>query len=166
MDLRETLGGGDLRSKGKSETVVKYIHNQADFDKLFAYLFDADRLIIMRAADAIEKISAINPSYILPHKNALVKLLSNAENKELKWHLAQIISRIKLSKLDIGKVWPVLYNWAANKKESRIVRVHSLQAMYNLLKLHPTLKHDFDLLIEDVSSQNIPSITARIKQFR
>ncbi|MGZ5242611.1 MAG: hypothetical protein ACXWW0_01935 [Bacteroidia bacterium] len=165
-DYRKILSGGDLRSKGKSEEVIKLINNQETFDELYNCLFDADRLVVLRAADAIEKITIENPAFIIPHKNALLELFYNAEHKELKWHMAQIVSRLKLSKTQFGKVWQVLAKRASDKKESRIVRVLSLQAMYDLLKQFPELKPDFDQLIEEVSTQKIPSITARIKQFR
>src|SRR5690606_39205883 len=116
--------------------------------------------------DAVEKITKSNTAYIQTHKNALLKLLPKAEHKEFKWHLAQLVSRFKLNEKEGGKVWQVLSAWAQNKKESRIVRVTALQALYNLLKQFPELKPDFDQVIAEVSIQNIPSINARIKQFK
>jgi CRISPR/Cas system-associated protein Csm6 len=53
--LQKHLKGGDLRSIGKVETIVKTIKTQYDFDNLFKGLFNNDRLVIMRTADAIEK---------------------------------------------------------------------------------------------------------------
>ena len=53
--LEEILSGGDLRSIGKSNSLVQTIRTQADFDELFNLLFHSNRVVVMRAADSIEK---------------------------------------------------------------------------------------------------------------
>lgn len=41
--------------------------------------------------------------------------------------MALLVSRLKLAKSEIGKVWATLMKWALDKKESKIVRVNSIQ---------------------------------------
>ncbi len=68
-DLIKYLDGGDLRTIVGANKVVSLIKTQSNFDKLFQYLFSNDRLIIMRTADAIEKITTKHPEYLTKHKN-------------------------------------------------------------------------------------------------
>ena len=127
------LKGGDLRSIGKANEVVKEVKNQSDFDTLFNGLFNSDRKIVMRSADAIEKITIKNSGYLSKHKKKILLLCATAKDKELKWHLALLVSRIKLTEEEFGIVWQTLINWATDKNESKIVRVNSIQSLSNLL---------------------------------
>ena len=52
--LLAKLSGGDLRSIWKADLIVEEIQTQNDFDILFNYLHSDDRLIVMRAVDAVE----------------------------------------------------------------------------------------------------------------
>jgi hypothetical protein len=164
--LDDILKGGDLRSIGRSKQVLSLINNQRDFDKLFKQLFNSDRKIVMRAADAIEKITGNRSGYLQSHKNEILKLCDTAKNIELKWHLALLISRVVLTERQVAKVWQLLTRWAKDKKESRIVRVNSIQALFNLQEDHEELKQDLRLTIREVEKEKIPSINARIKKLK
>ncbi|CAN5321291.1 hypothetical protein BH09BAC6_BH09BAC6_15000 [soil metagenome] len=159
----ELLSGGDLRSIGKSNQVISLIHTQKDFDQIFNRLFDEDRLMVMRCADAIEKITRINRAYLAKHKTAIIKLGETAKNKELKWHLALLIPRLQLTAPELRSVWKLLYDWAADKINSRIVRVNAISALFELTKQDRELTNSFYGLITAVEKEKIPSINARIK---
>jgi hypothetical protein len=162
----ELLSGGDLRSIAQSNKVAGLVQGQKDFDKLFQYLFHPERLVVMRAADAIEKITVNNKSYLTSHKKELIELCKNASDKELKWHLALIVARLRLRKSELGIIWELLTCWALDKKESRIVRVNSIEALFNLLQEHKELEQDFELLLSELGRQGVPSLIARIKKIR
>jgi hypothetical protein len=53
----------------------------------------------MRAADAAEKVSAKKPRLLDRHKAELLGLLAEAEQIELRWHLALMIPRLRLAPL-------------------------------------------------------------------
>lgn len=165
-DLDKLLKDGDLRSIGKANEVVKEVKNQSDFDTLFNGLFNSDRKIVMRSADAIEKITIENSGYLSKHKKKVLLLCTTAKDKELKWHLALIVTRIKLSKKEFGKVWQTLTHWATDKNESKIVRVNSIQGLDNLLRQNQELRQDFEITLNELEGENIPSITARIKKLK
>jgi hypothetical protein len=169
--LANKLKGGDLRSIGNANAILPEITNQQKFDELFSGLFNADRLVVMRSADAIEKITISHPEYLKSHKKELLELLYTATHIELKWHLAQLMPRlmqqINISEDKMGKVWDKLSQQALDKTErSRIVRVLSLQALFDIQKQYPELKKDFIDTMEKMDRENIPSIKARIRILR
>jgi uncharacterized protein with von Willebrand factor type A (vWA) domain len=166
VDFCELLKGTDLRSIGAANAVVKQINSKQLFDQLFACVFNADRLIAMRSIDAVEKVTQTQPHYLAPHKKAVLELLAQAEHKEAKWHLALLASRLKWMQNELGTVWQILTAWALNQKESRIVRVNALQALFDLLQQQPALVGDFHQTIQQVKIENIPSITARLKKLQ
>jgi len=164
--FEDILKGGDLRSLGQSSLAVSLIHTQQDFDELFGNLFHTDRRIVMRTSDVVEKISFLHPEYLNKHKAKLFKLCQSATAIELKWHLALIIPRIKLTQKELGMVWQNLTHWAIDKKESKIVRVNSIQGLYLLLQNNKELDQDFSLTLSEIERKNIPSLNARIRKLR
>ena len=97
-NLKEKLGG-DLRSIGNANLVADEIKNQNEFDALFQYLHDNERLVVMRAADAIEKVTLVHPEYLNPHKSDIIKLCSSATVQEE--NIASINARVRKLRLQI-----------------------------------------------------------------
>ena len=160
------LSGGDLRSLGRSKSIISKINSQNDFDELFEYLFHNDRRIVMRSADAIEKITIKNPFYLAKHKNKVVELLYAAKNIELKWHLAVLVSRLHLDNVEFGKIWDTLTKWAKDKTNSRLVRVGAVQGLFEMTKQKNNLVKSFKLTMLEIEKEAIPSINARIRNIR
>jgi len=164
--LLDRLTGGDLRSIGATNALLKQIRSQKQFDQLVEGLFHEDRIVVMRAADAIEKLTLKRHDFLEPHKTPLLGLLNSACDKELKWHLALLVSRLHLKRSELGIVWATLSRWALDLGEIRIVRVNSIQGLFALLKHSPRLKKDFELTLLQLEKERVPSLTARIKKIR
>jgi hypothetical protein len=157
------LSGGDLRSIGRSNAVVLQVHNQADFDALFHCLFSKNRLVVMRAADAVEKITITRPQYLQKHENELFQMCMVAKEKELKWHLALLLPRLSLLPHERAGAWKILTAWVKNKNASRIERVNALQALFELSRNDQALAAELTMLLLALSAENLPSLNARIK---
>lgn len=166
IDLLNFLQGKDLRSTGNVEELLPKIKSEADFNTLFTFLNSSDRIVTMRAADAVEKITKAHPEFLQPHKGEVLDFLDSAQNKEFKWHLALMVPRLKLSEEEFGRVWDKLSAYAKDRKESRIVRVNCLQALSDLSSRNHDLQQDLELTFEEVETENIPSINARIRKLR
>ncbi len=125
----EKLRGGDLRSIGKSNEVVQDILDKpALFGGVFAGLFHEDPVIRMRSADVIEKVSKVRPMYLQPYKDRLIKDVSKINQREVRWHLAQMFSYLELNREEKMAVAKILCSWIDSEK-SKIVIVNSLQTL-------------------------------------
>ncbi|MBS1534724.1 MAG: hypothetical protein JST78_06555 [Bacteroidetes bacterium] len=160
------LSGGDLRSIAQANNVVATVNSQEEFDELFSELENPERKVVMRAADALEKISINHPEYVQKHKTNILALCQKATDKELKWHLALMVSRINLDDTEFEKIWTTLANWAMSQHESKIVRVNSIQGLYELLMRKPEWQQSFDSILTAVEKEPIASIKARIKKLK
>jgi len=163
--FQDILKGGDLRSIGKANEIVGMVNDQTAFDELFKGMTCSDRKVVMRTADAIEKITLKKPDYLQKHKTGLLNLCQRAKDIELKWHLALLVSRLSLTEKETAEIWQLLTTWATDKKASRIVRVNSLQGLYTILQTHQKLEQDFKRTVNEISKEQIPSINARIRKF-
>ncbi|HEX5168780.1 MAG TPA: hypothetical protein VFW11_06380 [Cyclobacteriaceae bacterium] len=165
-DLKAFLGGGDLRSTGKSHLLIKKIRNQHDFDELFRFIFSDDRLVAMRAADVIEKVTRKNPEYLLSYNNQIVSLMKGNGNKELRWHLAQLCPRLELKPKELATVWTLLRKQATRRDESKIVSVNCLQSLYDLVEKNEHLSDSFKEILLEVSANPSPAVQARIRKLK
>jgi hypothetical protein len=166
QDFAPFLMGKDLRRIKKANDVVQLVQDQASFDALFALLFHQERTLVMRAADAVEKITIRNKQFLAPHKDQLLSLLFSAINKELKWHVAQLVPRLPLQPHELKQAWSILTYWAQNPNESKIVRVNALQTLFDLALQTPAFMNDFVAVLDKVELEPIPSLRARIKKIR
>ncbi|WP_157943826.1 MULTISPECIES: hypothetical protein [Arenibacter] len=158
------LEGGDLRSLGRVKFLIPLIRNQEDFDLLFRFLHSKDRIILMRSADAVEKITIGRPQYLQGHKSEILAFLQSAEDKEFKWHLALMAPRLLLTEQEMEIVLSKLNEWAGNPAESRILRVNALQAISEIVEEDPEMEKDFIELIGKLQKEEIASINARIRK--
>lgn len=168
LDIRALLSDGDLRTVGRAKEVIASVKTQHDFDQLFSLLYEKDRRVQMRAADIVEKITRNETNYLRKYKKQVFDLFLGAVHKEFKWHLAAMITRVKLSEEDLGTVWDKLYSWATSNQESRIVRVNSMHALFDLTMKFKDLglQHELMQVLEILDQQDVPSIKARVRMIR
>lgn len=164
--IRKNVHGKDLRSIGNVNEIVTSVQTQQQFDVLFKNLLSHERIIEMRSADAVEKLTKKHPEWLQKHKPLLLELLHNSTNKELNWHLAQLVSRLSLTDIELYVVWDKLAYWMLNRNESRIVRVNSLQALYDLSIENSSLLQALRSLVQQVHHEAIPSINARLRKLK
>src|SRR5258708_4979095 len=133
------LGGGDRRSIGRSDGVKKLVVHQPErFTELIECLWDKDPIVRMRAADAAEKVTATRPELLNPHTLELLGLLTEAEQIELRWHLAIMVPRLTLSRPEIQRAAAALQRYLEDR--SSIVKTFALQGLAGLSRQDPSLR--------------------------
>ena len=131
MDILKELGGGDRRSIGKANRIVALVLKTPElFDDVMRGLRDGDPLIQMRCADVAEKVSAARPDWLQRHKRDILLLASKVQAKEVRWHMAQMVPRLRLTAGDRQKVIALLFEYF--KDESRIVKTCAMQALFDM----------------------------------
>lgn len=154
------LKGGDLRSIGKSgEIARKASKDSAILNDLFAALFDPDRIIRMRAADAIEKATRDRPERLQPWKRPILEVVSNGEDKELRWHVAQLLPRLKLTSRERDTAVGILKGYLTDN--SSIVKTFSMQALVDLAAQDEELLAEVEPLIERLTRTGTPAMKSR-----
>jgi hypothetical protein len=162
--MDQTLTHFLMHTKQRAPVLRARIKDQLSFDELFALLFHHERTLVLRAADAVEKVSATNQEFLRTHKQDLLRLLSTSDHPELKMHLAQWIARITLLRDEVEEIWHILNYWTRNPNESKPVRVHALQSLYDLSLIFPDLQIRFQETVVAIQHERIPSLQARIKK--
>ncbi|OQW32641.1 MAG: hypothetical protein A4E19_04560 [Nitrospira sp. SG-bin1] len=160
LTVLHLLKGGDRRSIGRSNHVVALVRRQpALFPVLIGGMHHADELVRMRAADAVEKLTEMNPEWLRPFKARLITLAGRATQQELRWHLAQMLPRLTLSKRDRVIVLALLRRYV--KDESRIVKTFAMQGLTDLAKQDPRLAKSIRPLLLSLTRTGSPAMKSR-----
>jgi len=160
--LLEKLSGGDRRSIGRSEEVAAaVIEKPSLFRQLFDGMLDADPIVRMRAADAVEKVTAKHPDWLKPYKRKLLGPIAAIDQQEVRWHVAQMLPRLPLTVQQRRKATDILLGYLND--ESSITRTFALQALADLAKDDPRLRQEVVGLLKDATRSGTPAMKSRAK---
>ena len=160
------LSGGTRCSLGITNTIVQYIHKDKNlFAALIYGMTVHDPIIRMRSADAAEKISRKSHHMLNAHKQFIISHLPEFVQKEVRWHIAPMCSRLLLSKKEASFVFKKLRSWTT-EDVSRIVIANTLEALAHISNSHVHLHSQFSNILKRHESSSSPAITARCKKIR
>lgn len=162
-NLVRELSGGDRRSIGRSDAVVrKVLSAPARFAEIIDSLTDDDPLIRMRCADVAEKVSGRHPDWLQPHKRKLLELAAISIEQEVRWHLAQMLPRLDLNRREQRRAAAILFDYL--KDRSRIVQAFALQALTDLSTDDAELRRRVLPLIDELRHSGSPAVRARARK--
>jgi hypothetical protein len=162
-DLLALLTGADRRSIGRADEVAAMIlKHPMLFAELIAGLWDVDRVVRMRAADAVEKVSRKQPELLVPFNAELLGLLAEASEQELRWHLAQMAPRLRLTGKERLRAASLLKDYLDD--HSSIVKTFAIQALADLANADPALLPDTVELLEQAVRSGTPAMRARARK--
>jgi hypothetical protein len=158
--ILEMLAGGDRRSTGRSDEVVAAVlANETLFREVFRGLYSEDPVVCMRAADALEKITARRPELLQPYKTELIERAAYAEQQELRWHAAQMLPRMKLDDREQRQAVEILIDYLEDK--SSIVRTFAMQGLADLAEQDAGLRPEVLEILRNLTLQGTPATQSR-----
>jgi hypothetical protein len=126
---------------------------------LFSGLSAADPLLRMRAADAVEKISARRPDLLRPYKKKLLREVAAIDQKEVRWHVAQMLPRLELTDAERRRAFRILVTYLGDP--SSIVRAFAMQGLAELARQSPALLPAARRRIAELTLTGTPAMKAR-----
>ena len=157
------LRGRDRRSIGRSNEVKKLVLCQPErFDELLECLWDEDLVVRMRAADAAEKITVTWPEMLNSHKQELLGLLDEAEQIELRWHLALMVPRLTLTGPARHRAAAALRRYLEDR--SSIVKTFALQGLADLARQEASLRVSVRRTLEESLRAGTAAMKARARK--
>jgi hypothetical protein len=161
--LLKKLAGTDRRSIGKSnEVATEVLADPSLFGVVFDGMLDADPVLRMRCADAIEKISAEHPEYLRPYKKRLLEQVAKIDQQEVSWHVAQLFSRLKWSPKERRVIVDILKHYLAD--DSKIVKTFAMQALADIAAQDAGLRPAIIKQLKSLARTGSPAMKARGKK--
>lgn len=161
--ILKMLRPGDLRMKGASEEVVARICTRpGEMAQLIDCLSESEPALLMRCCDALEKLSRQHIDWLRPYKNDLIKISQSNVQKEVRWHMAQIIPRLDLSTKQAAKAYDVFLIYLNDK--SSIVKTFALQALTDLALSHDLHVIETRDMIKKLGKTGTPAMQSRSRK--
>jgi hypothetical protein len=162
-NLLSRLARGDRRSIGRADEVAAIVaKNPRLFSQLMAGLWSENPLVRMRAADAAEKITRSKPELLRPYKKELLGLMADAEEQELRWHLAAMVPRLPLNAKERQLAASLLNGYSEDR--SSIVRTFALQGLADLAVHDPSMRPAVIELLREAARGGTPAMRARSRK--
>jgi hypothetical protein len=154
------LAQGDRRSIARSNEVAELVAlHPEQVAELVECLWDPDPCICMRAADAMEKASRGKHALLEAHKAELLGLLAEAQQQELRWHLAVMVPRLRLTVPERRRAVKLLQTYLEDR--SSIVKTFAMQGLADLSLQDPALRPMVTELIRSLARTGTPAMRAR-----
>jgi FimV-like protein len=119
-------------------------------------------VVRMRAADAAEKVTVKRPELLHPHKHELLGLLAEAEQIELRWHLALMVPRLELSVRERERAAAALQRYLEDR--SSIVKTFAIQGLADLARQDTGLRDTAKRILEESLRTGTAAMKARARK--
>jgi hypothetical protein len=158
--ILKKLAGGDRRSIGRAnEVVADVLDDPTLFDSVFRGMLGDDPLIRMRAADAVEKVTAQRPDYLQPFKQKLLRQVAGSRQQEVRWHVAQMLPRLALRRPELAVAVETLLDYLAD--ESSIVKTFAMQALADFAEREVFLRERVIKVLQRCTREGSPAMKSR-----
>ena len=148
------LAGGDRRTVGRADRVAAIVSKDSSlFPELMAGFWSEDVLVRMRAADAAEKVTRTN------RKKELLGLMSEAEEQELRWHLAVMVPRLLLNAEERRLAASWLNKYLDDR--SSIVKTFALQGLADLAQDDVSIQPGVIEILREATRNGTAAMKAR-----
>jgi hypothetical protein len=162
-DILRLLQGGDRRTIGRSDKVAAIVSKDPRlFPQLIAGLWSDDPLVRMRAADAAEKVTRSDRKLLRPYKKELLGLLAEADQQELRWHLAAMVPRLPLNPKERELAASLLNRYLQDR--SSIVKTFALQGLAELAQDDPAIRPSVLEILREATRSGTPAMKARSRK--
>ncbi len=163
INVLELLAGGDRRSLGRSDEVVAMVSaNPSLLPQLMEGLWSEDPVVRMRAADAIEKVTRDARELFQDFKAALLGLMAETTQKEVRWHLALMVPLLRLSARERDRAVSLLKGYLAD--DSSIVKTFALQGLADLARGCPELQAKIVEILREATRKGTAAMKARSRR--
>jgi hypothetical protein len=131
--IRQMLAPGARFDAGRTWEVVELADGRpAKLAQLVECLWDDHPALANRAADALERVTRNRPAQAQRWKDSLLGLMSEAAEKKLRWNLALVIPRLKLTLPECRRAASVLNSYLDDP--SSIVKTAALHGLADLTR--------------------------------
>jgi hypothetical protein len=158
--IRAMLVGGARIAKGRAPEVAGLIRmHPRKTAQVVECLWDDDPVVANRAADALERASYVEPRLLQAWKGTLLGRMLDASENKLRWNLALMVPRVKLTEAESDRAAAVLWRWLEDK--SSIVKTASMHGLAGLTQWNTALLPSVLDMLRIMSRSGTPAMRAR-----
>jgi hypothetical protein len=154
------LRSADRRSIGRADEVVALVRQRPRLlGSLIECLWSDDPTLAARSANAAEKLSREMAARFQPWKAALLDLLAETQQPELRWQLALIVPRMNLTVHECRRAAAILESRLEDR--ASLVKTFAMQGLADLLRQDPSRRAAVLDMLRIHARSGTPAMRAR-----
>jgi hypothetical protein len=158
--VREMLAPGRRLDCGYAcEVAALLLKTPRKTGQVVECLWDQNAGLANRAADALERASGRRPEILGRWKEALLDRMLDARENKLRWNLALLISRPRLTADETARAAAVLRSWLDDK--GSIVKTSAMHGLAGLTRWDPSMLPEVLDMLRVLSRSGTPAMRAR-----
>jgi hypothetical protein len=158
--IRQMLEPGRRLDPGRSWEVVELVEGRpGTLARLIECLWDDDAAVASRAADVLERVTRERPGLVQRWKEPLLGLMAETTEKKVRWNLALVLPRLKLTIPECHRASTVLHSYLDDP--SSIVKTAALHGLADLTRQDPTSRPMVIDLLLTTGRSGTPAMRAR-----
>jgi len=158
--IRDLLEPGGRLDPGRAWQVVELVDGQPrKIAQLIECLWDENPAVANRAADSLERVTRDRPAQAQRWKGELLGLMAETEEKKVRWNLALVIPRLKLTQSECRRAAVVLRSYLDDL--SSIVKTAALHGLADLTRQDSSLRPEVLDLLRVAGRSGTPAMRAR-----
>ena len=159
--IKAILTGDNPRSLERTEEVVTLVlGNRTRLDELYGCLLENDKIIRMRASDALEKVCRQQPTWFQAYVPKLLTEVAPIDQASVQWHLAQILGEVELTPKQRAVACLILKRNLAEKKDWIVVN-YSRETLAKLSQDDGQLRTEVLVILKGLLSDPHKSVVVR-----
>jgi len=165
MEKHETIRAMLARGRHKldvgrtKEVAALILAKPRKVGQLIECLWDEDAGVANRAADALERATYHRPALAAAWTESLIGLMAEAEQNKLRWNLALLVPRLKLSVEEARRVAISLRTYLDDR--GSIVKTAAMHGLTLLTRHDPKLLPEVLDMLRILSRSGTPAMRAR-----
>lgn len=150
-----------MRTTGRVQEVLACLETSPErVDELVECISHANPGVRLRAADALQKASAADPSLLSPFKERILAIAETSNQQEVQWHCAEMFRVFDLSAKEAERARTTMLRYYETSK-SAIVKADALETLALLAIQHPRWLGETSGFLEEAVKIGRGAVAAR-----
>ncbi|MGQ0828638.1 MAG: hypothetical protein ACT4ON_09610 [Bacteroidota bacterium] len=151
-------------SRSNTDLIAKAIDDSpTEFKKIIDIIYNEKAPLPQRASWVLAAVNEKHPELLKPYITLFIDTIQKFKTDGIKRNMAVALASHSIPKKSQGKLINVCFELILSPTETVAVKVHALQAITNIAKLHSELKNELKAAIEDQLSKTTAAFHARTK---
>ncbi len=162
MNLKEQLL--KEHSRNNTDYITRFIRNSpAKFKQIIEIIYNAEPPLPQRAAWLLAIVNALHPELLTPYLAKFINTIKEFEVDAVRRNMMVVLASQTIPEDLQAKLIDTCFELIDLPQEKVVVKVHAMQAIANIAKIHPELTGELNLVIEEQLPHSSAAFKARAR---
>ena len=154
-------------SRSNTDLIAKAVGNHPEeFKKIIDLIYKGEAPLPQRASWLLSIVNEQHPELLKTYLSKFVDTIENFQVDAVKRNMINVLASQEIPEKMQGKTVDVCFRLLLSPSETVVVKTQAMQVLANISEVHPELKQELKLAIDDQWDKNTAAFHARAKHIR